>query len=90
MKKKKLYLISQNKNTGHDIYDSAIVCAESQEDAVKIHPSDGKFETDKDGNFIYCRYVGDWVKNISDVQCELIAENSYCDYGVVLSSFNAG
>ena len=50
---KHLYVISQNKNSTYDTYDSAIVCADSKEDAVKFHPSKGKLETDEDGNFIY-------------------------------------
>lgn len=36
-----LYYISQTVNTGYDTYDSAVVCAESEEAARKIHP-DGR------------------------------------------------
>ena len=34
-----LYLLTQDVNMGWDTYDSAIVCAESEEEAVKIHPN---------------------------------------------------
>ena len=33
-----LYLISQSVNNEYDTYDSAVVAAESEEDATKIHP----------------------------------------------------
>lgn len=35
----KLFLISQSKNRGYDTYDSAVVIAESEEDARLIHPT---------------------------------------------------
>jgi hypothetical protein len=34
----KLYKIFQNINNGYDTYDSAIVCAENEEEAKRIHP----------------------------------------------------
>ena len=33
-----LYLISQTENEGYDTYDSAVVCAETEEQAQMIHP----------------------------------------------------
>jgi hypothetical protein len=35
----KLWLISQDVNTGYDTYDSAVVAAETEEQARLIHPS---------------------------------------------------
>ena len=35
----KLYLLSQEVVTGYDTYDSAVVAAESEDDARTIHPS---------------------------------------------------
>ena len=35
-----LYLISQSRNTGIDTYESAVVAAETEEDARLIFPSD--------------------------------------------------
>ncbi len=34
----KLYLISQDINKGYDTYDSAVVSAQHEEDAINIHP----------------------------------------------------
>lgn len=34
-----LYLISQSVNEGYDTYDSAVVCAATEDDAKHIHPS---------------------------------------------------
>lgn len=36
---KKLFLISQSVNNGYDTYDSAVVVAKSERDALMIHPS---------------------------------------------------
>ena len=33
-----IYLLTQDVNVDYDTYDAAIVCAESEEEAVKIHP----------------------------------------------------
>lgn len=35
---KKIYLISQNVNNDYDTYDSAVVCAENEEEARVINP----------------------------------------------------
>lgn len=35
----KLFLISQSDNTGYDTYDSAVVCAESAEEAQVMYPA---------------------------------------------------
>lgn len=34
-----LWLISQSANDGYDKYDSAVVCAATEEDARHVHPS---------------------------------------------------
>ena len=36
----KIYEISQDENNAYDTYDSAIVCAENEEEAKKINPDD--------------------------------------------------
>ena len=86
----KLYLISQSVNDGYDTYDSAVVAAESEEDAKVTHPSgdvplrgwneEGKTDT-LCGSWtskknVQCRYIGDAAPGI---KC-----------GVVCASFNAG
>lgn len=36
----KIYLLSQDRNSWYDTYDSCVVCAESEEEARTIHPSE--------------------------------------------------
>lgn len=80
----KLYLISQDKNTGWDTYDSAVVAAESEEQARMTHPS-GKNNWDGEhedwGAWCASKYVN--VKLIGT------ADNG-TDAGVICASFNAG
>jgi len=75
-----LYFISQVENCGYDTYDSAVVRAESPEEAVKINP-DGAWS---DG-------WGAWASKPENVKVSLLgvaAEGS--EAGEVLASFNAG
>ena len=94
----KLYLITQNIENGYDTYDSAVVAAESPEDARKIHPSE--FVTHVTNNKWHGTYTkgGEyenetscWVNysEIGQVQTEYLGETER-DRGVVLASFNAG
>lgn len=79
----KLYRISQDINNGYDTYDSAVVCAENEDEARKIHPSGN--DTDP----IY----GEWVNGneIGMIQVEYLGKaDKAIKKGVVLSSFNAG
>ena len=58
-----LYLIERDDNASYDEYVSAIVCAESEEEAVKIHPNGDIFDT-------VCRWGSEWVKDPSHVECK--------------------
>jgi hypothetical protein len=82
-----LYLISQNVNNGYDTYDSAVVRAESEDAARRIHPDSEVMSKYWDG----CTDKwGDWA-NAADVKVELLGtalEGSLP--GVVCASFNAG
>lgn len=79
----KIYLISQDTNTNYDTYDSAIVCAASQEEARQIHP-EGVHQ-------IFPEKVGGTWCQPSQVQVEYIGQAAYhIKPGVVLASFNAG
>ncbi len=74
----KLYRIWQIKNSGYDTYDSAIVCAETEEEAknTKVGSVDG--------------YYGTWVKP-EDVHVEEIGiAKDNVKKGIILASFNAG
>jgi hypothetical protein len=74
-KQNKLYKIWQNKNTDYDTYDSAIVCAENEEEARNTNLGS---------------VGGSWVKP-EDVHVEEIGiANDDIKKGIILSSFNAG
>ena len=83
----KLYLISQSENDGYDTYSDAVVCAESEEDAKKIHPSDYRDDeevTEKEEQY------GTWT-TLSNVDAKYIGEaKEGSERGVVCSSFHAG
>ena len=77
----KIYLLTQNENTGYDTYDSCVVCAESPEDAVTITP----------GYNIFGKPWSSWASSKDNVKCQEIGEaNEGQIRGVILSSFNAG
>jgi len=98
----KLYLITQGLVDGYDTYDSAVVAAESEHEAKRIHPSsfvthvtDGKWMgTYSGGNNIGCEYENessDWVRycDVEKVSAEYLGETEK-ERGVILASFNAG
>lgn len=75
----KLWLIKQDFNSGWDTYDSAVVAAETEDDARRIHPSgnDGdRMGTWCDPEHVSARAIGDATTGTSR--------------GVILASFNAG
>lgn len=78
-----IYLIEQDENTNYDTYDSAIVTAETEDQARLTHPT-GKPNWDgKDENYsVWCgaEYVTVTLIGKSDVKIN----------GVLLASFNAG
>lgn len=98
----KLWVISQTANDGYDTYDSAVVAAETEDEAKLIHPN-GELglvwgsHTDYAGeNFTGWGRSGDyswrsseWTypKNVSAVY---IGEAAPGKRGVILGSFNAG
>jgi len=88
---KYLYLISQSANNDYDTYDSAVVVAESKEDAKKIHPSPygskkGEWWMSEDSYDFH-----DWV-TLDKIEVKYIGvANQDLEVGtVVVSSFNAG
>lgn len=79
----KLWLLTQNENRGYDTYDSAVVAAETEEDAVRIRPDHPRSEWD--GPY------GTWARSPDQVKAELLGEAIFgTNTGVVLASFNAG
>ena len=80
----KLYKISQNVNEQYDTYDSAVVCADSEEEARNTHPSGDNEDFDDD-------YLFSMWSRPSQVKVEYIGEADVnLKKGVVVSSFNAG
>lgn len=81
----KLFLISQSKNRDYDTYSEAVVCAETEEDAINMHPG-GKPYPWWEGGFpdtTWCEPV--------HVEATYIGEaSSEFDQCVICASFHAG
>ena len=77
MKVKKLYLISQDKNSGYDTYDSAVVVAYSAKLAQKINPNTPDYYAWTKPTNVKVQYIG-------------IASSKLKINSVVCASFNAG
>jgi hypothetical protein len=76
----RLWRLSQHARSGWDTYDSAVVAANTEEEARAIHP--GGYEDDEDDSWprdracVDVQYLGEAVDNIL--------------FGIVVASFNAG
>jgi hypothetical protein len=82
-----LYLISQNKNIGYDTYDSAVVIAESEEEAQRLSPSSGKEMSEEDWRSTWSA----WCNSPEQVKVELLGKaKKGSEKGLVCASFNAG
>lgn len=78
-----IYLISQGVNNGYDTYDSAVVIAVNEEQALSIHPSGDDSDNSK------LNIYGDWAAK-EDITAELIGTTNTTKSGVIIASFNAG
>tara|TARA_R100000951_G_C2637073_1_gene179643 strand:+ start:1054 stop:1299 length:246 start_codon:yes stop_codon:yes gene_type:complete len=79
-----LYLLTQDDVDDYDTYDSAVVCAVSEEDAVTIYPSDY-------GEDWSTSEYRSWALTPDLVKAEYLGQaHSNLKRGVVLASFNAG
>lgn len=77
----KLWKISQSVNNDYDTFDSAVVSAETPDDARQMHPR-GWTESDF--------HTHNWAEP-SQVEVELIGEAvPGAERGVIVASFNAG
>lgn len=75
----KLWIISQGENNDYDTYDSAVVAAETREEAKNIYPGRGDW------------YRGNWASSPAGVIAECIGDAlDGTPTGVILASFNAG
>ena len=82
----KLFLISQEKNTGYDTFDSAVVAAPDADTARQMDPGSGEpIVTDDPYSW------RGWVSSPADVQVECIGTAARgTKQGVIIASFNAG
>lgn len=93
-----IYKLSQTINDNYDTFDSCVVIAENEKEAVKVHPN-GYQNWDTRGQKSESRYYGyenfdinDWAE-IKDIKVELIGvadESLDTEIKVVCASFNAG
>jgi len=98
-----IYFIEQDLVGGWDTYDSAVVAAESEDDARKVHPSSfvthvtdeqwmGTYSGGPNAGKEYYQDESDcWVK-FSDIGCIKVSCLGETDHkrGLILASFNAG
>ena len=94
-----IYKISQTENQDYCTYDSAIVAAESEEEARNIHPSDKNFWIEYSLKEYLNYSVQDfwkekanvWCENPNDVNVELLGKAlKGTKKGLILASYNAG
>ena len=96
----KIYLLSQDIVNGYDTYDSAVVIAENEDEARKIHPNilvthitNGQWMGTYSGGEEYEKESFDWVRcsDIDKISVKYIGEaDTIQQKGVVLASYNAG
>jgi len=93
-----IYKISQDDVNGMDTFDSAVVVANSEEQAKTIHPSSSYnyITLKREIKFIPIPNLHesqkDWTNDPSKVVVEYIgkAANKYIEPAVICASFNAG
>lgn len=79
-----LYFISQKENGDYDTYDSAVVCAPSENVARNMSPWDGKKIDWATGRHTWC-------SSPEAVTVKLLGPaNETVEAGIVCASFNAG
>ena len=92
----KLWLISQSINNDYDTYDSAVVAAETEEQARVTYPGDRDYKWSgsrwqyhtNDGQVINMSAYS-WVEP-GAVDVQFLADGYDGPAGVILGSFNAG
>jgi hypothetical protein len=95
----KLWLISQDVNNGWDTYDSAVVAAETEEEARNIYPDNWDNNPKRWNGSKWLWYLedgrvldyssGSWTSP-DNVQVQFLADGYEGQAGTVLASFNAG
>lgn len=88
----KLYLISQDRNSGYDTYDSAVVAAEDEDTARNISPTGQRWaeELMMTREMWEGSYHG-WCSRPEDVEVKYLGEaEEGTPRSVICASFNAG
>jgi len=84
----KLFKIYQNINTDYDTFDSAVVVANSAEEAQNIHPSGGSGSFDMYVNWVSRPDLVE-VLYLGEVSHSILDKDIYPG-AIICSSFNAG
>lgn len=86
-----LYLLTQRENTGYDTFDSIVVAAENEGDAVAISPYGDIYGNPGKHSWSSWDHSSSWATKPDNVTCQLIGTAAPgITSGVVISSFNAG
>lgn len=81
----KLYHISQTENDDYDTYSDLVVCAESEDEARLIHPS--QYKENPWADDVY----SSWCKSPDQVTVEYLGEAAeHLEKGIICASFHAG
>ena len=90
----KLYKISQEVNNNYDTYDSAIVVADTPEEARHIHPHEHLNDLEDSEMWWEKRLIRSWAypEDVKVVEIGLFVSNPSSDKEprVICASFNAG
>ena len=93
----KLFKIYQNMNKGYDTYDSAVVVANSAEEAQKIHPCGGSSDFSMYDSWVSrpdlvsVIYLGEVVgAPVNDIDAVGTPVNDTYPGAIICASFNAG
>ena len=74
-----LYKITQNKNTGYDVYSGFVIAAKSELEAKNIALKATDFNK-----------WNTFVSQIKDIKCQLIGEYKFKTPKIILADFHAG
>ena len=95
----KLYLLSQDENSGYDTYDSCVVAAIDEGAARRISPFEYYTWSDDHGSWCFTyvdgslteEYHPSWANDLDAIKVKYIGEASQdMKAGVVCASYNAG
>lgn len=83
-----IYLLEQDENSAYDTYDSAVVIAENEDEARKIHPSR---YNDMGEWWVNAPKYGTWAYSLKGVKVTYLGPYKGTVKGLVIcASFNAG